>query len=376
MPALRQHSIEVILANQAPGGAFVACPTMPDYQYSWFRDGSYIAYALDLVGEHAAAHRFHEWAAGVIVVHRAAVTRAEACIAEGRPLDDAAILHTRYTIEGTVGADWWPNFQLDGIGTWLWAVGDHARRWAATHGARDPREDLPAGWREAIETAARYLAALWRVPNYDLWEENGNQRHAYTQAAVWGGLAAAAGLLDRPDLLDAANAVRAELLDVTDQIGHFTKFLPGSDSAPDSAPSGGVDGSLIGVALPHGAVPVGHPAFACTGALIERGLRAEGGGVHRFAGDEYYGGGEWILLTAWLGWYYAATGQRERAAELLAWIEAQADARGNLAEQAPQHLIHPETYQPWVGQRGPIAQPLLWSHAMYLLLCHALEETS
>jgi len=372
MPALRQHSIEVILANQTPNGAFVACPTMPDYQYSWFRDGSYIAYALDLVGEHAAAHRFHEWAAGVIIAHRAAVTRAEACIAEGRPLDDAAILHTRYTVEGTVGAGWWPNFQLDGIGTWLWAVGDHARRWATTRGARDPREGLSAGWREAIETAARYLVALWRVPNYDLWEENGDQRHTYTQAAIWGGLAAAAGLLDRPDLLAVANAVRAELLDATDRIGHFTKFLPG----PEGAPSGGVDGSLIGVALPHGVGSVEHPALARTVALIERDLRAEGGGVHRFAGDEYYGGGEWILLTAWLGWYYAAIGQRERAAELQAWIEAQADARGNLAEQVPQHLIHPQTYQPWVGRRGPIAQPLLWSHAMYLLLCHTLEESS
>jgi hypothetical protein len=28
--------------------------------------------------------------------------------------------------------------------------------------------------------------------------------------------------------------------------------------------------------------------------------------VRRYLGDSYYGGGNWILLTAWLGWYRAA----------------------------------------------------------------------
>lgn len=352
---LRQHSIDVILANQAPGGAFVACPTMPDYQYSWFRDGSYIAYALDLSGQQPAAQRFHDWAAGVIAANAAVVERAETRAGLGLPPDEKAILHTRYTIEGLVGNDWWPNFQLDGLGTWLWAVCDHARRHATP---------LPAAWRRAIELAARYLAALWSQPNYDLWEEYGDRRHTYTQAAIYGGLAQAGDLLGRPRWQETAAKVRAEIVQAAESQGYLSKFLP--------ANGGAVDGALLGAALPHGALPVDHPALARTVARIESELRQDGGGVHRFAWDVYYGGGEWVLLTAWLGWYYAETGQAGRAGELLAWCEVQAPANGDLPEQVPQHLIKASSYQPWVEQRGPIAQPLLWSHAKYLILCHAL----
>jgi GH15 family glucan-1,4-alpha-glucosidase len=366
MSDLRQHSINVILANQAPSGAFVACPTMPDYQYSWFRDGSYIAYALDLSGQPQAAHRFHDWAAGVIAANASAVERAEACITQNLPPDEQAVLHTRYTVEGQVGSDAWPNFQLDGIGTWLWAVCDHVARHA---------EPLPALWREAGALAGRYLVALWRQPNFDLWEENGEHRHTYTQAAIYGGLAAAGELLDRPDWQATAAKVHAELMLAASRQGHFTKFLPGA-SHVSSGQALAVDGALIGVALPHGVVPPEHPALVRTVELIERDLRREGGGVHRFAWDVYYGGGEWVLLTAWLGWYYAESGQPARARELLAWCEAQADPHGDLPEQVPQHLMDPSTYQPWVDVRGPIARPLLWSHAKYLILCHALDRSA
>jgi len=47
-------------------------------------------------------------------------------------------------------------------------------------------------------------------------------------------------------------------------------------------------------------------------AKIEADLR-QGGGVHRYATDTYYGGGEWVLLTAWLGWYYTKIGANEKA---------------------------------------------------------------
>ena len=47
------RSQQVILENQQPGGGYLACPHMPDYQFSWFRDGSFIAYALTLDGVRA-----------------------------------------------------------------------------------------------------------------------------------------------------------------------------------------------------------------------------------------------------------------------------------------------------------------------------------
>jgi GH15 family glucan-1,4-alpha-glucosidase len=116
------RSIHVLAANQAPGGAFLATPVMPDYHYCWFRDGSYIARALDLAGRHDEVRRFHAWAARVIEQNGARVARAEKLARAGVPIDEAATLHTRYTIERQAGTDAWSNFQLDGFGTWLWAV--------------------------------------------------------------------------------------------------------------------------------------------------------------------------------------------------------------------------------------------------------------
>ena len=51
---IHEQSLRVLLDNQQPGGAYLACPTMPDYRFSWFRDGAYIAYALTVDGQHSS----------------------------------------------------------------------------------------------------------------------------------------------------------------------------------------------------------------------------------------------------------------------------------------------------------------------------------
>ncbi len=48
---LARRSLDIIRAGQAPSGAFVASPTFSQYGFAWLRDGSFIAEALDLVGE-------------------------------------------------------------------------------------------------------------------------------------------------------------------------------------------------------------------------------------------------------------------------------------------------------------------------------------
>lgn len=115
--------------------------------------------------------------------------------------------------------------------------------------------------------------------------------------------------------------------------------------------------------------------FQNTLAKIERDLHRPGGGVYRYADDVYYGGGEWILLTAWLAWVYAELDRLDEARTLLSWVEAQAAPDGALPEQVPEHRLHPDEYRPWVERWGPIACPLLWSHAMDLILKTRLENT-
>jgi isomaltose glucohydrolase len=96
------------------------------------------------------------------------------------------------------------------------------------------------------------------------------------------------------------------------------------------------------------------------------------GGVYRYLGDTFYGGGEWLILTAWLGWYEARTGRSERAWSRLEWIAAQATPEGLLPEQVSGRTQDPAYIEEWTKRWGPVATPLLWSHAMYLTLATEL----
>lgn len=356
MSHLHQRSIQVILENQAAGGSYIACPTMADYAYCWFRDSTFIAYAMDLVGEHDSASRFYAWGAKVINAREAVIEQALRKTACGEPLTAADYLHTRYTLDGAEGSDaQWPNFQLDGIGTWLWGVHQHSQLTGI--------KQMPAQWAAAAALAARYLAGLWQLPNYDCWEEFGDKVHLHTLAAIYGGLRAYDALLGQPIYADVAAAIRDFVLSQGVVNGHFVKYL-GTEA---------VDASLLGLATPYGLVSPDHPLMKATVAQIESDLRPLFTGVYRYAQDTYYGGGQWLLLTAWLGWHYTQTGETARARALFAWVEAQADEKGFLAEQVAVDLISPQHYQSWVEIRGSIANPLLWSHAMYLVLANALS---
>jgi GH15 family glucan-1,4-alpha-glucosidase len=148
-----------------------------------------------------------------------------------------------------------------------------------------------------------------------------------------------------------------------------------SGESPKPIPQNGVDSSLIGVALPCNVLPPDNPVMQTTMQAVEADLLRPGGGVYRYKADIYYGGGEWLLLTAWLGWYYARAGKLDEAQALKEWIESKADANGFLPEQVSDHALAPTHFEPWKKNWGPVASPLLWSHAMYILLAQSLEES-
>jgi GH15 family glucan-1,4-alpha-glucosidase len=130
----------------------------------------------------------------------------------------------------------------------------------------------------------------------------------------------------------------------------------------------GVDANLIGVAVPHGLLSPADPVMQRTIARIERDLHAPGSGVHRHVDDVYYGGGVWVLLALWLAWYYLEAGDIQRADALITWSEQQVDDDLNLPEQVNTVMLAPAHYEDWVTRRGPIANPLLWTHAEYLIV--------
>ena len=372
MAELYERSLQVILDNQKPGGAFIACPNMPDYQFSWFRDGAYISYALALDGaavsaqyggsmlaQWEAAYRFHNWCVLQIVNRAEALERAATCATRGETPDKRDLLNARYRAEGEEGPDDWPEFQLDGPGTWLWSLNEYVNIMSLT--------PLPAQWEQAVVLASRYLAALWRLPCYDCWEERGQDVHTSTLGAIYAGLKAAQQLVPSLNYDDVCAQIKAFVLEhCITPTGELAKSV-GIDR---------VDANLLGLAVPHGMFAADDPLMKRTVERIERQLQTRIGGLHRHVEDVYYGGGAWVLLDLHLAWYYVVAGQIEKAAPILAWVKSLADRDGYLPEQVNSTMLAPAHYEPWVAQRGPIANPLLWTHAMYMIVRTLLRQVA
>lgn len=308
---MKTSDAEVVARFQHASGAYPAAPYFEPYQHAWFRDGSYVADAMSQAGNVASAEAFFAWGARIVVARRE-------MILQNKRLD------ARYTYEGEEVPGEWGTYQLDGFGLFLWALKRHEQR----HGV-----SLKA-YAEAIELAQEYLIRHYQDDCFDWWEER-EGRHATTLACIYAGLHAF-------DHLEAGN-VKA-LINLADER---------------------TDASLLALPL-LGAVT--KEAFQPVLKRIERELRESDGGVQRYAGDTYYGGGEWPVLAAMLGLYYADLGRMDDARNQLAWCEAQRSENGWLPEQTDDRVLHSEAYEAWVSKQGESAVPLLWSHAMVVAL--------
>jgi len=288
---LAARSVEIILAAQAPSGAYAASPTFPQYRdFCWFRDGAFIAEAMSRLGQIESAERFFDWCAGIV------------------RRDPSGPWDSRYALDGSVDpVAWWPHRQFDGLGLWIWAMENHVER-----------HRVASRWGDAADATRVFLARTWREPCHDWWEERSGV-HAATLGCIW-------AALRRDDI---------------------------AASARDAREQERLDGS-------HAFLVVLGLAGVDVLSEIESTL-----GYHRHLDDEYYGGGEWPVLAGLVGWARSVNGLDAKAQ--LAWIEAQATADGALPEQSGEKL-RPELYGAWVARWGSSALPLLWSHAMYLIL--------
>ncbi|WP_262003050.1 glycoside hydrolase family 15 protein [Microbacterium sp. Mcb102] len=355
--ALLDRSREVITSLQEPNGAYPASPSFSAYRgYCWFRDGAFIADGVSSAGEADSATAFFDWCAMVIAKHSTRIDDIVSAAAAGTPLPDEQMLPARFTFDGGLGADDWWDFQLDGYGTWLWAAAEHAER----HGI-----DV-APWRDAAALTVDYLLSSWDRPCFDWWEEHSEGVHGSTLGCVAAGLAAAAraGLVDGERAERArhgAEQVVARLLNDATSDGHLVKWVGSVE----------VDGSLSALIAPLGVIGATSAIAEATRRRVSEHLES-GGGVHRFRADTFYGGGRWPLLSCFLGLAYAAAGDVTEARRLLDWAASTADDEGMLPEQVDGDLSAPEYQQEWLDRWGPVATPLLWSHAMLLRLAAEL----
>lgn len=354
MVNISRRSIEIILKYQHPGGAYIACPNFAAYQYAWLRDGSFCAYAMDLYGETSSAERFHKWVFRILDKYREKLNHGIAETSKGLRPADKDCLHSRLDPNGLEVPGNWGHHQLDGLGTWLWVY--------CRQQAEQQANPLP-GTRTLLMLARDYLISLWRFPCSDCWEENEDRIHPHSLGAVYAGLKALGDWLHDPVALSAAEEIRDFILEHGVINGHITKSI----GVPE------VDASLLSLAVPYQVVELDDPIFQATYDRILKELVEAEGGVYRHRGDTYYGGGEWVLLAAWLGSVACKRGDLSLAKRQLEWVEEQATPQGELPEQVSRHLLAPAYLAEWIDRWGLPAKPLLWSHAQYLILKKSLE---
>ena len=350
---LLETSVRIIKENQSRYGSYVAAPNYPTYHYCWLRDGTFTACSMDVAGEHDSARRYYHWVHETINRH---AWKVESLLSKGNRGERSTpddYLHARYRLDGTEASEAWNNKQFDGYATWLWGLAEHIKMTG--------EEYLLEEFGKSIEVTLKYLTHVWKEPCYDCWEEFPDKVHTSTLACIAGGLSAINVFLKDRGIERQAREIIDFLKSKCTFERRFAKFY---DPAADR--SRGIDGSLLWIAYPFNIVSPTDPLFSRTCQEIE--ARLLNGGVHRYPGDTFYGGGEWIILTLWLAWHYHTMGRVDRYDSLVEWVEGAADERGQLPEQVSVRLNTPEEYQKWVDRWGPVAKPLLWSHAMYILV--------
>jgi GH15 family glucan-1,4-alpha-glucosidase len=334
-PLYRRSLLALELLSDRDTGAVIAAPELdPEFEHSggygfvWGRDLAFIVLAFLAAGRDDLAKRALRWLPGA--------------------QEPEGLWLQRHWTDGSLAPSWCRH-QLDETGAILFAYE------AAWRQLRDETLDLDL-WPSARRAADFLLGTIevdgLTVATADLWEER-EGRHAFTAAAVYGGLRAAAAMARRhePSLgegYDAAaeivrTAIERELW--SDFHGRYLRSL--ADTT--------LDVSLLGLAWPFQAVdPAGERMHATIAALRSE-LGCEAGSMLRYAGDTYAGGNRWVLAALWLGLWHRQVGD---AAGLERALEYALSAQTNLGLLPEQ--VTKDGDPAWVV-------PLAWSHAMLLL---------
>ncbi len=342
------ESARIIRRWQSPSGAYLAGPRPEPYQNCWFRDGSWIALAMDLINEHRSAEKFHDWAALVLLRHRQEANRAISNVQHGRPVGKY-FLHARYTPDGKKVGVPWGEFQLDGLGVWLWSLSQHLK----IAGNFKPQ------WKEAARLVCDYLDALWKRPCYNLWEETPGKIHTSTLASIYGGLESFSQILPEKNLSETCGELKNFVLSNAVYNGRLVKSVGSRE----------IDSSLLLCPI-FNLFPPESQLIKKTAEQIIEFLGSPG--PRRYRSDKFYGGGKWLPVAGFLGWYFLSVNLPKPARETLTWLESQADENGNLPEQVEPRLAG--EYEKWNQRWGPPAKPLLWSHALHIILKSKLEK--
>jgi glucoamylase len=349
--------------------ALAPCDPDPDYFFHWYRDSAVVMDALRLVGTDAARGHFCDFVAFSLGLDRrdgqspATIPQWRDAVAPDlrrylRDDGETAVdirAETRVNPDGSLDILRWSRPQHDGIAARALIV----LRWVASRGSFGAEVDQAIA--RLLGEDLRYVLAHWRMPSFDLWEEE-LAHHYYTlrlqgaaleQGALW-----LAGQGDA-DGADAARADAAEIMRRLDdywlpQAGYYRSRLGGG--AQGTAKH--LDIAVILAAIHAGGASAHSPADARAAATLDRldelfedeypinrdRPQGRGPALGRYRGDEYYSGGAYYFSTlaaaefcfrraCALGPGDIAQGLVARGEAYLATVRAYTPEDGQLAEQ-------------------------------------------
>ena len=316
-------------------GAVIAAPELDaDFEHSggygfvWGRDLAFIVLAFLAAGRTDLAARALRWL-------------PSAQEPEGLWLQ-------RHWTDGSLAPSWCKH-QLDETGAILFA---YEAAWEKLHDERLDAELWPSARRAAEFLLGTIEADGIPCATADLWEER-EGRHAFTAAAIYGGLRSAAAMARRhePQLSESYEATAEVVREAierelwSDFHGRYLRSI--GDPV--------LDVSLLGLAWPFAAVDPAGERMRATVAALEEELGDVEHGVARYSGDTYAGGNDWVLAALWLGLWCRQVGDTAGLEQSLEYAVRSQTALGLLPEQ-----VTDEGEPAWVV-------PLAWSHAMLLL---------
>jgi len=343
------------------------------YSYMWPRDGAYVTFALEKMGDMHLAKRFFQFCNDVI--------RSE-----------GYFMH-KYRSDKSVGSSWHPwirngesilPIQEDETALVLITLWEH-------YASSRDIEFIEEIYNDFIENAAEFMVDhtldeyKLPKPSYDLWEEKFGIS-TYTSATVYGGLIAAckfADLLGKEEKANKYNQAAQEIQEgIMDHLydeeeGYFYKLvnIENGEISVDNT----IDISSIYGIFMYKVLDLDDPRLdkAMKNMLEHLRVDTEIGGIRRYEGDVYYQnhedvpGNPWILATLWVAQYRilkAETKQElEEIKKVFKWVCNCSLESGILPEQ-----VDPYTAKPYS------ATPLAWSHAEYtrtvVMYLEKLEE--
>lgn len=368
---LYQRSLLILRTQIDNGGAIIAAndsdissAVRDTYSYLWPRDGALVAEALVRAGYINLPRAFFDFCAQVLT-------------------KEGYLLH-KYNPDGTLASSWHPwirdgikelPIQEDETALVIWALWKHFQKYADV-------EFIKPLYRTLIVPAAEFMVRYrdaqsgLPLPSYDLWEER-HGVHAWSVAATWAGLEAAANFAAAFGEVDAETKYRQVAVEIKSGVDKHI-WLPKQNRFARSlipnkqgkyAVDVTIDASNSGLWMFGMYAPDDPKIVAMMEAIQERlWVKTDVGGVARYEDDYYHqvskdvsnvAGNPWFITTLWVAEWYAEVAvsqdDMQKSLDLLSWVADRALPSGVLAEQ-----VNPYTNDPLS------VSPLTWSHATFV----------